>query len=59
LLIVFKEALIKSTCADWRQIFSLARRKIAGILDVFQDFSTQPGGKYGGKMRAGIYSVVP
>jgi hypothetical protein len=54
-----KETLIKSTCADCRQIFSLARRKSAGILDVFQDFSTQSEGKDGGKMCMGIYSVVP
>jgi hypothetical protein len=54
-----KEALIQSTCADCCQIFSLARREIAGILAVFQDFTTQPGEKDGGKMRAGIESVVP
>ena len=34
----FKEALIKSTCADLRQKFLLARKKIAGILTDFKIF---------------------
>ena len=33
-----KEALIKSTCADLRQKFLLARKKIAGILTDFKIF---------------------
>ena len=34
----FKEALIKSTCADLRQKFLLTRKKIAGILTDFKIF---------------------
>ena len=34
----FKEALIKSTCADLRQKFLLTRKKIAGILADFKIF---------------------
>ena len=33
-----KEALIKSTCADLRQKFLLARKKTAGILTDFKIF---------------------
>ena len=35
---ILKEALIKSTCADLRQKFSLARKKIAEILADFKIF---------------------
>ena len=35
---IFKEALIKSTCADLRQKFLLTRKKIAGILTDFKIF---------------------
>ena len=34
----FREALIKSTCADLRQKFLLTRKKIAGILTDFKIF---------------------
>ena len=37
-VVKIKEALIKSTCADLRQKFSLARKKIAGILADFKIF---------------------
>ena len=36
--LIFKEALIKSTCADLRQKFLLTRKKIAGILTDFKIF---------------------
>ena len=40
----FKETLIKSRCSDLRQKFSLARKKSAGILCVFQTFLTKTSG---------------
>ncbi|MGE9972599.1 hypothetical protein, partial [Candidatus Pseudoscillospira sp. SGI.172] len=40
-----KEPLNQSPHVSQRQIFRLARQKIAGILCVFQDFLTQSGGK--------------
>ena len=39
-----REALIQSTCSDLRQKFSLARKKSAGILCVFQTFLTKISG---------------
>ena len=39
-----REALIKSRCSDLRQKFSLARKKSAGILCVFQAFLTKTCG---------------
>ena len=42
----FKEALIKSTCADLRRKFSLTRKKSAEILCVFQAFLTKFSGDF-------------
>ena len=41
------------------KIFCPARQKIAGILDVFQDFLTKWDEKFSGKTCAGIYSELP
>ena len=42
----YKEALIKSTRADLRRKFSLARKKSAEILCVFQAFLTKFSGDF-------------
>ena len=55
----FKEALIKSTCADCQPNFLSGKAKNRRNPDGFQGFLTQPGGKFGGKTCAGIYSVLP
>ena len=54
-----KEALIKSTCADCQPNFLSGKAKNRRNPDGFQGFLTQPGGKFGGKTCAGIYSVLP